>query len=302
MACLPKGRTLFHYGKEHYAFYLLRRAAKGGVSISALRKSPFAPLLEKPAVRAWLAAQGGGRIIPEDIPDLTWLPETEIYRLSLGVWGDDDWRWNQVSRRGCSLVLHLNHSNRQNERLKSALSTGEEHDPFATYYHPEAGGKNPTLAWARLDIDLDQGEALIEEIQSDRIREVTSMMQWLRRQPLSNTIRYCGTVFRREALERYWEREMKRHAAIWEEAMLTAALDFLHREIGVHRVFYHTYETGRAFKSIRSNPPRSLYTTLPRRFCFQPTREAPRMLKESGPWRRKASAFRDVPLFHLLDV
>jgi hypothetical protein len=84
--------------------------------------------------------------------------------------------------------------------------------------------------------------------------------------------------------------------------MLTAALDFLHREIGIHRVFYHTFETGRAFKGIYRDPPRSLYTTLPRRFCFQPTREAPRMLMESKAWQRKASAFRHVPLFNLLEV
>ena len=60
---LPKGRTLFRYFKDRYAFLLLARAAvgeadAGTTSVSKLKRSPFARLLAKPAVQQWLAKQG----------------------------------------------------------------------------------------------------------------------------------------------------------------------------------------------------------------------------------------------------
>lgn len=304
MACLPAGRTLFRYGKDHYAFNLLRRAAGTGTTVSALRKSAFAPLLEKPAVRAWLATMGGGQIRADDVPEAAWLPETETYRLSLGIWGEavEDWKYHQVSHRGASLVLHLNHCNRQYQRLKPALAKDTD-DPFRAYGHPEAGGRFPTLAWARMDIDLDHREALIEELQTDRIRDVVQAVKRARNAPPGSRFTMWGIELNRDAMIRYWETEMQRHAAIWDEAILAATLDFLHREIGIRRIFYHTHEGGAILKHIRRRlPPRSLYTTLPRKFCFQLTGEAPRMLTGCASWAARSKHVRRELMFHLLDL
>jgi len=304
MACLPAGRTLFRYGKDHYAFHLLRRAAGDGSTVSALRKSAVAPLLEKPLVRAWLAGLGGGFIRACDVPESEWMPDTETYRLSLGIWGEhlDAWKYNQVSRRGASLVLHLNHSNRQYLRLKRVLAKNDE-DPFIAYSHPEAGGRFPTLAWARLDIDLERREALIEELQTDRIRDVILAVGRARAPGAGDTIRCWGADMNREALLRYWDTEMKRHAAIWDEAMLTAALNFLHREIGVRKIFLHTHESGGILKRIRrKQPPRSLYTTLPRRFCFELSGEVPGMLTDCASWANRSKHQRGQMRFHVLDL
>ena len=46
-------------------------------------------------------------------------------------------------------------------------------------------------------------------------------------------------------------------------------------------VYYHTFKTGIRFKNIAwTAPPRSLYTDLPRKFCFRETTQAPMFLKK----------------------
>lgn len=298
------GRTLFHYGKDHYAFHLLRLAAAQGTTVSVLRRSAFAPLLEKPAVRAWMAGVGSGQIRAADIPESAWIPGAEAYRLSLDTWGFNPayWKRYQISRRGVSLVLHMNHNNTQYQRLKRALPK-DGSDPFLAYGHPEAGGGFPTIAWARMDIDLERREALIEEMQTDRIRDMTAAVKRARKAKPGSEIEFYSITLNRDALLDYWEKEMKRHVAIWDEAMLTATLDFLHREIGVRRVFYHTHEGGAILKHIRrSLPPRSLYTTLPRKFCFRLTEEIPEMLASCASWHARSPRVRSGIRFHLLEA
>ena len=39
-------------------------------------------------------------------------------------------------------------------------------DPFEWTSHPVHEGRHRTLAWARIDLDWESGEALIEEIQN----------------------------------------------------------------------------------------------------------------------------------------
>lgn len=304
MACLPQGRTIFRYGKDHYAFYLLRRAVAEGSSVARLRQSDLAPLLEKPLVRAWLAGLGSGIIRPGDMPDCEWQPECETYRLSLGIWGEDtdNWKCNQVSRCGASLVLHLNHSNWQQQRLEP-LRQKVGRDPFASSHHPETGGKHPTLAWARLDIDLDQREALIEELQSDRVYFAEWAVKHARRSKDKEEFYWYGTRMEPAVVLDYWEQEMKRHAAIWDEAILTAALHFLHHELSIRKVFYHTFQSGSILKHITgTKPPRSIYTALPRRFCFTETAEIPRMFIECPSWQNRSRRQRRAVRFQVLAI
>jgi len=39
-------------------------------------------------------------------------------------------------------------------------------------WHPVHNSRHPTLSWCRLDFDLESREALIEEVQSDLLRDV----------------------------------------------------------------------------------------------------------------------------------
>jgi hypothetical protein len=50
-------------------------------------------------------------------------------------------------------------------------------------------------------------------------------------------------------------------------------------EIGIGKIYYHTFNFGCRIKRIAgSKPPVSLYTKLPDRFCFKKTNQAPGFL------------------------
>ena len=280
IACLPKGRTLFRYTKDDYAFRLLRRAAESDAHLEALRAGPFGKLLQKPAVKDAMAKGSSAQWFGPQFGACREGQQT--YRLSLDEWGDDDddWDWRQTTRRGKSLVLQLNLTGRHHELMTRMLGQ-KGNDPFHFSCHPAREGRNATLAWARLDFDLESGEALIEEIQTDRLRDVRSLM---RQTPCKGCgqIHWDGYRLDPRRVHRFWEEEMKHHEAMWEEAMMMAALEFLFEEIGMRRVFYHTFELGCRLKGItQSFPPKSLYTSLPKKFCFQKTGEIPAFLRGS---------------------
>jgi len=203
VACLPKGRTLFHYSKDDYAFQLLHLLKKDGEEIRELRSSPLARLLEKPRVKPYLAGCCDGRLRQDVIPRQQFLPEGQNYRLSLDVWGEDvrQWRDHQVSRKGVSLVLQLN-LNRNHFTKLSRCADLDDYDPFGGWGHPAREGRYPTLSWCRLDFDLQTGEALIEEIQTDLLREMKDLAKRAYRARKRNReeVSFYGTDFKGDAL------------------------------------------------------------------------------------------------------
>ena len=63
VACLPRGRTFFHYYPGRFAAMLLAdRVGVGGASIQALRKSKAGRFLEVGAVRRLLQTCGDGKL------------------------------------------------------------------------------------------------------------------------------------------------------------------------------------------------------------------------------------------------
>ncbi|MBI1904855.1 MAG: hypothetical protein HYS20_01240 [Rhodocyclales bacterium] len=90
------------------------------------------------------------------------------------------------------------------------------------------------------------------------------------------------------------------HRALWDEAMLSAALFFIREQLGIARVWMHTPESGLLLKRIRHGaPPRSIYSTLPRRFCFEPTRELPAFLRRNKSISRQMRRQPDLALHAL---
>lgn len=299
IACLPTGKTLFRYAKDDYAFRLLSRAAKHETTLGGLRASRFGKLLQKPVVKDWMASGSSAHWFCPSF-GVGRLGE-QVYRLSLDEWGDDDstWVWDQTSRRGKSLVLQLNLTRRHEIALRKLTGEGGV-DPFYWSGHPVRTGQNATLAWARIDFDLDTGDALIEEIQSDRIRDVRYLMSC---KPCgsSGMIHYDHHRWERRRVERFWADEMRHHDKIWEEAMLMAALEFLFDEIGMKRVFYHTFNTGCHLKGIDGTPPpRSLYTSLPKKFCFRETSELPEFLARARNKKRRLRNLGDAARFFVM--
>ena len=295
--CLPKGKTRFYYFKDRYALLLLRLAVVGETSKKSLKQSSFANLLDKEIVKKSIGLSRSSALSAETF-DSYWPPRYECYFLTLGIWGSRFGDWNQTSRRGYNLVLQLNFSSKHDDPYRKLVDPEEER-PFEFDGHPIAGGSLHTLAWSRLDIDLQRGEALIEEIQTDWIRD--ALLARRRALHATDKIRFYGTEMQKDRVIRYVDSVLRQHQETWDEAMLSAAIWFLRKELGIKSIFYHTHESGARLKKIRSRlPPRSVYSRLPKRFCFRATAERPGFLPPRARPARANPRY-DKAQFLLLD-
>lgn len=131
-------------------------------------------------------------------------------------------------------------------------------------------------------------------MQSDWLRDIVDALKDLERVDDTElgwrrVQRWYGISCTRETFQRYADVVLKTYRRQWHDALLSAVLFFLREELGISRVFYHTPESHKALKRMHGTlPPRSLYTDLPRRFCFRTTEEFPRFLAQRGI-RRTAS-------------
>ncbi len=283
-ACLPNGRTLFHYERDWYAFMLLRNLLSSGWTAAEIRQSNFARLLERPEIRNILAKKGQLNLEEEDLFGF-YLKHPVAWRLTIGRWGNTkDFRWNQTSRKGCNLVLQINFPTQHNGLYKKLVS------PAGTDYlnysgHP-VSKHELTMSWVRLDIDMESDEVLIEEIQSDWIRRASYFQEYsfdlfrrLRRiGEISGDIQY--EQFARQ-VNAYVKEIMPIYTMNWQEVSMAAALQFITEELGISNVFIHDFETGNHLKRLAQDyrkPPRSIYSALPKKFCFQKSETSPDIL------------------------
>ncbi len=299
IACLPRGRTCFHYFADRYALLLLAWVCGAGRPVRELRAGPFAPLLNKPLVREALAPAGQGLARAEHFA-WHWRAPAQTFLLTLDCWNADHSRYNQTSRGDANLVLQLNFSNQQERHLPKVAGANLA-DALVCRSHPvrlpdDGDHHRNTLAWARIDLDFDTGEALIEEIQNDWLRNAARALEWMPRHR-----RAWGLDEQDIARFRaYCEQVLAPLRKLWSEAMLAAALWFIREELGLRSIWYHSADTGRRVKRIEGGaPPRSIYSRLPRRFCFAQTHEAPRMLSRSRGFARRYRRIPNPSWYHL---
>ncbi len=292
IACLPKGKTFFYYFKDRYAIMLLSYFLGDGKPIREIKRSKFGKLLNKPSVGKLIDKVGDGILTPDALSS-AWPSIPECYLLTLGEWGKKSgWsRYYQTSTPGVNLVLQLNFSSKHNKPYYKLIQPSGR-GPFEIELHPIARRGFHTLAWSRLDIDLNLGEALIEEIQSDWITLATRGKKTI--ETYSHDEHGQRRIIQRyfkglncdpKALEKYINSVLSIHMNLWDEAMLSATIWFLKEELGIRHIYYHTYETGNLLKGLygrgyERKPPKSIYTTLPKQFCFEKTDNYPNILKK----------------------
>lgn len=285
IACLPEGKTFFHYFKDRYALMLLAQAVAEGKSVAQLKQTPYARLLQKPIIQQHLASLGKGEVKREGL-EAIWESDPFIFLLGLTTWGSEHKdHWYQTSRAGYNLVLQLNFSNQHDSQYQRLVSP-QHNNVFNPYrLHPIAKEQpkgamfRNTLAWARIDLDFEHDQALIEEVQSDWVREVRDMLPRLKWYEDDDRLERYDMDGRKRHVHQYFEQVMTPYMQFWDEAMLAATLHFIRNELGIKTVFYHSFETGATLK--HCNPPRFLYTELPRRFCFEKTTEMPAFLQDN---------------------
>ncbi len=278
--CLP--RTEFAYERDRFALQVLSWAVGEGRAVQDIKNTRFGPLLQRPCVRAVTARLGDARLTRDRLL-ASHEPETR-WTLTYGRWGTQSgWTDDQVSRPGANLVLHLNLGEAARRRF-AKLRGKRGCNPWTSDWHPHARRSDVTFAWARLDVDLDLGEALIEEIQTDWLPEILwdadRVRAWSRRRAETWLHEeFESTAATRDAFLSFIDEYIRPIARTWDEAVLSAALRVLREDMGIRRVWYHTFEGGQRMKHIDGlAPPRSLYTRLPRRFCFEVTGQPPTFL------------------------
>lgn len=310
IACLPQQRTLFNYHNDLFCAVLLGAVVGDGVTVRDLKQTNFGRLLHRPIMRDALSRARKNQLTPDLLPWATDQDKQQLFSLTLATWGKEGGsEWDQTSRNRANLVLQLNFPGDHDvEYLRRVQPSDNE--VFAYDGHPiNSKGRN-TLAWARIDVDLDTGEALIEEIQTDWIREAfeahDDIQDFLDKGNVTRAQDYVGDwisdTATPESVLSYVNEVLAPYATNWAEAMMTAALWFIRYELGITQVYYHTWEGGSALKSIEGTPPpRSLYTDLPRRFCFNKTRVPPKLMMEDRRLRRKIHRLKN-PEWHSLQL
>lgn len=308
IACLPQQRTLFIYHRDLYCAVLLSAVIGDGAPVRAIKQSDFGRLLQRPSMRDALSRARRNTLTQDLLPWAADDDEQQLFHLSLSTWGSDHGgEWDQTTRNRTNLVLQLNFPGSHDLDYRRLVQPSDE-EVFAYDGHPINNKGKTTLAWARLDVDLENGEVLIEEIQTDWVREAMECRDDLReylqegkREEAQQYVRdWVSDTATAESVLNYCEQILTPYAATWADTMMTAALWFIRYELGISKVFYHTWEGGSVLKSIDGTPPpRSLYTDLPRRFCFSKTRVPPRLMMSDRRLRRKIHRLKN-PEWHTL--
>ena len=286
IACMPQGRTLFEYFKDRYAAMLLAYTVGEGKTVAACKQSQYGRLLDKPVIKNFLATVGNGWL-NRDVLNNVWQTPLLNFVLTLGTWGEQKYdTYYQTSRPGYNLVLQLNFSNEHTQQYKRLVKPAS-YETLNYYSHPVLKKRDQvffrdTLAWARIDLDFSADQALIEEIQCDWLREAKSLLNHVFTKDKDRW--YWDIDATPQEVERYVKEVLQPYTKLWDEAMLAATIHFIRQELGIHHIFYHSYDTGAQVK--HCDPPRSLYTQLPKKFCFQKTEEVPAFLHADKHFRR----------------
>jgi hypothetical protein len=289
IACLPRGRSLFHYGKHGYAPLLLSYVADGTPRIGDIRKSHYGKLLQTPPLKRVIS--GSGKPVLEKTQlELAYWQNTLPFVLTLDLFDGD----MQTSRRGVNLVLQLNFNNEHDREYERRAKPGKSTVMRCSGHPVMQPGKRElfreTLAWSRIDLAFECNQALIEELQSDWVRAAAYVKGWIAhcRKTDAELPEWFGLAGALADIEGYIDKVLAPYLNIWQEAMLSSTIDFIYIELGIENIFYHSHETGGVVKRIEfGQAPRSLYSRLPKKFCFVKTEEVPDFLHADKGFRRR---------------
>ncbi|TQV77526.1 hypothetical protein FLL45_06170 [Aliikangiella marina] len=300
LACLDEDRRLFFYFEEQYAVYMLSKliGEKQHLAISQIRQHCLAKLLNKPRVKSIIRHCGDGVLTHERLESFI-ADSYKTFVVTLAHWGHcDSYNWSQTSRPGVNLVLQFNLTNEHDQMVRNI---GLDTELFKRWGHPIHQQKS-SIAWSRIDFDLESGKALIEEIQTDwiRIASYHHRVAVCAQKNGNEQYRYGGAYYETEKTLRYTNQFLATYGKCWSEVVLGYSIQFIADELGIKDVYYHDYETGAVLKNLRSSrPPKSLYTELPKKFCFSQTSEGPSFVIQDKRAKRRYKKIKSPMWWHL---
>jgi len=197
------------------------------------------------------------------------------------------------------LVLNIIASNKILEEIRMdgpVLYLFNLINSFSSVSHPYQPNQ---IGWARLEIDPDKEFILVDEIQSDH----------------ASTIHKIKTQNTQDVLE--IKDRLKQTFKIGDEEVIAAAdklgsylkdfpdiairtISSFARRNKFKKIYWHTYESGRALK--KNTPPRSLYDRTPKEHHFLPSQERPFNLEGKFFEREAKATYKIVKLGRLLSL
>ncbi|NRA68769.1 MAG: hypothetical protein HRU19_30075 [Pseudobacteriovorax sp.] len=267
VTCLGQEDRQYYYYHDRFAWDLVKQyCRKRGPQ--TLKQSRFAKLLRRPI----FANLNFNRM--RELGSYPW-NDSDYWPLttSFDVWGHRQ-IMDQTSARQSNLVLQVNFV-KGHQKAWERIFSGEA--PSLNYgCHPVRKSVRQSLSWARIDFNWKTGEALIEEIQSDWVKKVRIMNQ-----NCQIPSYYDTKDIKLKNFNEYYE-SYKALFDRWEEITLSAAIEFIVEELAINKIYYHSFETGNTLKSINGRlPPKSLYTKVPKKFCFEERESVPEFLLSS---------------------
>ena len=296
--CLPN-QIMYPYYRDKYAVDLLEYCFADKTRISDIKKSEFAGLLNRPVIKQLIGKCGDG-MLNHELLQSHWPQDSHFLKLTLGSWGEETknkskWCMNQVSRPEKNLVLQVNFQSEHDLWFYRTLGKAGYNYLLADG-HP-VNHRLCTLGWVRMDIDLDGNEVLIEEVQSDWVRDVKKLKE-----------RYecpepCCIEFGKGNSTRNFNRYyayLHPYMKTWSQILLSSALYFIINELGINKVWYHTNESGAHYKMIyHCLPPTSIYKQLPEKFGFSKTKEKPNLIANCKELKKLNRNGKDLEFYHL---
>ena len=309
IACLGDQRRVFRYFRDRYCIDLIEiemtRRHQTEMKVAELKACGLNRYVQKTIVADMLKRCANGFVSKCDLQAM-WQANALPLLVEMAVWGNAERGWDQTSRNQSNLTLRLNFDQQHDAQYQRLIEPRRDSGPFEYWWHPINTHNRRTMSWVRMDIDFDTDEVLIEEIQNDWLRSSSAIWQHIQKArnkyptviPQDINPDICGSF---ENLRYYVEVVLAPYRQIWAEASMLAALRFVHDELGISTVFYHSYETGIKLKRVVGKPPRSIYTQLPKRFGFTETHEPPELLRRHKFAKRCVKAI-DSPYWYRLQV
>lgn len=280
---------VYYYYKDKYLVdSLLEKMNDSQISVNELKSGLASRLLQKQWFKsAILSKSGGSKVRREDIEHF-WPQGTLAFDVQVSHWGEDPKKhqkdkWLQTSRSGYNLVLQINLNQEHFEVYNSWLKPRWHGEGiFNCTCHP-VSEKRITLGWIRIDLDFETNELLIEEIQTDWLRDLASLAKNLKTNEASKHKSILKSDGIDGSIDNFWKYYdyMQPIAKIWDELAASVAIWFAKTELQIQNIYMHSFESCLLFKDqYNSKPPRSIYTKLPKKMGFVMCESVPEFLRK----------------------
>lgn len=298
----------FYYYKDKFVIDRILRSGQEQINTQTLRNAGLLQCANNALVKK-LLTMAQGALLPQDLYSY-WPEDGLCFNITFGKWGEAPLKgrkadWYQTSRSGYSLVLQLNFSTEHIRDFFRYLKPDSGIHTFQYGGHPIAKRKFATMGWCRMDVDFETDEVLIEELQTDWLREVSALEKRLKVLKTEENAKHCLECHGLSTSKEHWNKYLStfhKYSSVWSEALLHASVDFARKELGINNVWMHSYDSGNLFKELKwSKPPKSLYTKLPKKYGFEPVKEGPAFLQKERYLKRyfKTAAQKNVGWYKL---